>query len=175
MQVDRGFLDLTTCTGSSNALKHSVSAIANTLHGRQFSFQLSHSESVSNRHVYVALYFLLIFSFIFSPDAYWIFLLLVTGIHVYLLFLIYLCSFKKSINMYVCWVCMNVCDPPQECLVSAEAKRWCWSTWDQSYRQLTAMWVLGIEPGTSGRAVSAFTSRTSPGPQWIFLICTLKM
>lgn len=116
-----------------------------------------------------------LYIFSFEPDAYWIFLLLVTGIHVYLLFLIYLCSFKKSINMYVCWVCMNVCGPPQECLVSTEARRWCWSTWDQSYRQLTAMWVLGIEPGTSGRAVSAFTSRTSPGTQWMFLICTLKM
>ena len=66
--------------------------------------------------------------------------------------------------VHECFVYMHVwalC----ECNVS-EVKRRFWPSWNWGYRYLSAtMWVLGIEPVSSGRAVSLFNhSAVSPAP-----------
>lgn len=50
------------------------------------------------------------------------------------------------------------------CLVSMEVRRGHWIPWDFNYRQVwAAMWLLGIEPGSSERVASVLISwATSP-------------
>lgn len=60
------------------------------------------------------------------------------------------------LNYYFYLMYTNVCLHEQHvCAVPAEASRGCQTSWKRSYRWAWAMWMLGIEPGSSVRAASA--------------------
>ena len=60
-------------------------------------------------------------------------------------------QWNHLIHVYGCFVCIYIC-APHACLVTLEARRGHWMSWNWSYRQLWAtMWVLSIELGISGR------------------------
>ena len=68
---------------------------------------------------------------------------------------------------------MNECFVHYMCSMPDEARRGLCILWNWSYRQLlAAMWVLGIEPGSSGRAASApNTGASSPDQErYLFLM-----
>ena len=59
---------------------------------------------------------------------------------------------------------------PLECLAPSEAKRWHWIPWNGSYRWLLAiMWVLGLEPRSSGISTVVLTSKSFSTP-YAFLL-----
>lgn len=70
--------------------------------------------------------------------------------------------------MYVC-VPADMC-----CFVFAEARRGPWISWKWSYEQsLAAVWMLGIECVSSGRAASSFNSEPSLQSPTVFLFTYL--
>lgn len=64
---------------------------------------------------------------------------------------------KKNVFILCKWVfCLHVCLCTTYVSGATNARRGCWMPWDWSYRQLrlwAIMWMLGIEPRSSGATV----------------------
>lgn len=72
------------------------------------------------------------------------------------------------IYLYKCFVCMSV-----NAWLTVEARRVCQNSWNWNYRwSWTAMWMLGIVPGSSGRA-RLLTTEPSLWPQHCFILLRL--
>ena len=78
-------------------------------------------------------------------------------------------SFKRYIYLYFMYMfmCLPACMFMHHvCTVPKEARKGCWIPWNWNYSYLwAAMWVLGIEPGPSGRPASSLNHWASLQPQ----------
>ena len=81
------------------------------------------------------------------------------------------CSLKFFFQSYDCFTCMNVCAPHSyQVAIKARREVWIPSNWSCRWLQAT-MYVLGIEPGSSGRWISALNHwDISPEPRFVSLL-----